>query len=123
MHEEHREPYATQPWDTLAQVYAASRQVSADQLIEWPAQLKMCGSFQNKHVLDAGCGTGLCGPILRPYAAGLVGVDLSEGMLKVAAEAPLPGQGEIIASPSPEPSASRTSEADAMTKAPAMICK
>jgi predicted TPR repeat methyltransferase len=37
-------------------------------------------------VLDAGCGTGLCGPILRPYAAGLVGVDLSEGMLKVAAD-------------------------------------
>lgn len=36
-------------------------------------------------VLDAGCGTGLCGPVLRPYAAGLVGVDLSEGMLKVAA--------------------------------------
>ncbi len=42
-------------------------------------------------------------------------------MLKVAGEAPLPGQGEIIARPSPDPSASRISEADAMTKAPAMI--
>ena len=32
-------------------------------------------------VLDAGCGTGLCGPFLAPYARRLVGVDLSEGML------------------------------------------
>jgi predicted TPR repeat methyltransferase len=32
-------------------------------------------------VLDAGCGTGLCGPLLRPYASALVGVDLSAGML------------------------------------------
>jgi predicted TPR repeat methyltransferase len=32
-------------------------------------------------VLDAGCGTGLCGPIVAPYARRLVGVDLSAGML------------------------------------------
>ena len=32
-------------------------------------------------VLDAGCGTGLCGPIIRPLASKLVGVDLSEDML------------------------------------------
>ncbi len=37
-------------------------------------------------VLDAGCGTGLCGPFLRPYARALVGVDLSPGMLRRAAE-------------------------------------
>ena len=35
-------------------------------------------------VLDAGCGTGLCGPLLRPYASRLVGVDLSGGMLSHA---------------------------------------
>ncbi len=35
-------------------------------------------------VLDAGCGTGLCGPFLRPIAATLVGVDLSEAMLAKA---------------------------------------
>ena len=35
-------------------------------------------------VLDAGCGTGLCGPILRPYARRLIGVDLSEQMLQRA---------------------------------------
>jgi predicted TPR repeat methyltransferase len=32
-------------------------------------------------VLDAGCGTGLCGPLVAPYARRLVGVDLSEAML------------------------------------------
>jgi predicted TPR repeat methyltransferase len=31
--------------------------------------------------LDAGCGTGLCGRLLRPYARRLEGVDLSPGML------------------------------------------
>jgi predicted TPR repeat methyltransferase len=35
-------------------------------------------------VLDAGCGTGLCGPLLRPMAARLEGVDLSAGMLRRA---------------------------------------
>jgi predicted TPR repeat methyltransferase len=35
-------------------------------------------------VLDAGCGTGLCGPLLKPYASRLVGVDLSPGMLRKA---------------------------------------
>jgi predicted TPR repeat methyltransferase len=35
-------------------------------------------------VLDAGCGTGLCGPLIAPYARRLVGVDLSERMLDQA---------------------------------------
>lgn len=35
-------------------------------------------------VLDAGCGTGLCGPLIRPYARRLVGIDLSGGMLEQA---------------------------------------
>jgi predicted TPR repeat methyltransferase len=36
--------------------------------------------------LDAGCGTGLCGALVAPYARRLVGVDLSEGMLAQARE-------------------------------------
>lgn len=36
-------------------------------------------------ILDAGCGTGLCGPWLRPLAARLVGLDLSPAMLSRAA--------------------------------------
>lgn len=35
-------------------------------------------------VVDAGCGTGLCGPLLRPWAAQLAGCDLSVGMLRQA---------------------------------------
>ncbi|WP_186267280.1 tetratricopeptide repeat protein [Burkholderia gladioli] len=35
-------------------------------------------------ILDAGCGTGLCGPLLRAHARELSGVDLSEGMLDQA---------------------------------------
>jgi predicted TPR repeat methyltransferase len=37
-------------------------------------------------VLDLGCGTGLCGPRLRPLARRLVGVDLSPKMLAKARE-------------------------------------
>lgn len=35
-------------------------------------------------VADLGCGTGLCGPLLRPWADRLVGCDLSVGMLRQA---------------------------------------
>lgn len=37
-------------------------------------------------ILDAGAGTGLCGPLLRERAGRLVGVDLSPGMLRKARE-------------------------------------
>jgi predicted TPR repeat methyltransferase len=36
--------------------------------------------------VDLGCGTGLCGPYLRPLAGKLVGVDLSSRMLQRAGE-------------------------------------
>ena len=39
---------------------------------------------KNLDVLDAGCGTGLCGAHLVPYARRLTGVDISAGMLKQA---------------------------------------
>lgn len=39
-----------------------------------------------RDVLDVGAGTGLCGPLLRPYARRLVGIDLSKGMLDKARE-------------------------------------
>ena len=35
----------------------------------------------SRDILDAGCGTGLCGPLIRHHAKSLVGVDLSERML------------------------------------------
>lgn len=52
------------------------------------AMLKDSGLQPSKRldVLDAGCGTGLCGPLVAPYARRLVGVDLSQGMLALAKE-------------------------------------
>jgi predicted TPR repeat methyltransferase len=35
-------------------------------------------------VLDAGCGTGLCAALLKPFAGWLTGIDLSDGMLAKA---------------------------------------
>jgi len=42
--------------------------------------------FTKYHILDLGCGTGLCGERLKKYASykGLIGVDLSEKMLEEA---------------------------------------
>jgi len=37
-------------------------------------------------IVDAGCGTGLCGPLLRPLARTLIGVDLAPKMLAQAAK-------------------------------------
>jgi predicted TPR repeat methyltransferase len=45
----------------------------------------MVASEGNLDILDAGCGTGLCAPLLRPFAVHLVGVDLSAAMLKESA--------------------------------------
>lgn len=36
---------------------------------------------QALEILDAGCGTGLCAPLVKAHARRLVGIDLSEGML------------------------------------------
>jgi predicted TPR repeat methyltransferase len=49
------------------------------------------GEFTGMHsadldVLDAGCGTGLCGPLLRSSARKLHGVDLSDAMVAKAKE-------------------------------------
>ncbi len=44
------------------------------------------GATRFTRVLDAGCGTGLMGEVLRAYAEELIGLDLSAGMLKQAAD-------------------------------------
>jgi predicted TPR repeat methyltransferase len=45
---------------------------------------QVAGSARGLDVLDAGCGTGLCGPLLKPLARRLVGVDLSAKMVEQA---------------------------------------
>ena len=72
-------PPAAHAWEALAQVYATSRQLSSDQLIEWPAQLKLCGDFRGKRVLDVGCGTGDKARFFAEHgAAQVVGIDPSQ---------------------------------------------
>ena len=44
------------------------------------------GPRRDLDVLDLGCGTGLAGPLLRPFARRLEGIDLSTGMLARARE-------------------------------------
>ncbi|HEX6957400.1 MAG TPA: tetratricopeptide repeat protein [Ferrovibrio sp.] len=50
------------------------------------AALEALGDRKDLIVLDAGCGTGLCAPYLKPAARKLIGVDLSGGMLAKARE-------------------------------------
>jgi predicted TPR repeat methyltransferase len=45
---------------------------------------RLRGERAGLDVLDAGCGTGLCGPLLRPSSRRLVGVDLSPAMVELA---------------------------------------
>ena len=67
-------------WDELAKTYAASREVSADKLIEWPAQLRMVGDVRGLDVLDVGCGTGEKARYFAEHgAASVMGVDPSTG--------------------------------------------
>ena len=58
--------------------YQAHRQL-VDQLVA------TCGGDARfRSALDLGCGTGLCGPLVRPMAARLTGVDLSARMIEKA---------------------------------------
>lgn len=52
-----------------------------ERLCESVLALRPSGAFD---IADLGCGTGLCGPLLRPIARSLTGVDLSPRMLQAA---------------------------------------
>jgi predicted TPR repeat methyltransferase len=79
--------YITSIFDSFAKSFdakLAALSYRAPELVgEAVAQLALAPN-QSLDVLDAGCGTGLCGPLLRPWARWLAGVDLSEGMLAKA---------------------------------------
>ena len=59
--------------------YRAPRLIAA-------ALTEAIGPTDRLDVLDAGCGTGLCGALVRPIARRLVGVDLSSGMVERAGQ-------------------------------------
>lgn len=56
-------------------------QLVSDEVARW------CGApARMLEIADTGCGTGLCGPLIAPFAKRLVGVDLSAQMLARARE-------------------------------------
>ncbi len=67
---------------------------------ELVAELQAAQPPADAHVIDLGCGTGLCGPLLRPLARRLVGVDLSGLMLDKARQTTVYDeliQGDLVA--------------------------
>lgn len=69
--------------------FAASFESVLNERLHYQAP-QLCASMLARHLpppqqqfvmLDAGCGTGLCGPLMAPWARVLAGVDLSRGML------------------------------------------
>ncbi|HSC73361.1 MAG TPA: tetratricopeptide repeat protein [Gaiellaceae bacterium] len=79
--------YVERTFDTFAASFDAKLAQLAYRAPALVAEvLERAGAARSKSldVLDAGCGTGLCGPLVAPYARRLVGVDLSEGMLAEA---------------------------------------
>jgi predicted TPR repeat methyltransferase len=61
-------------------------QYRAPHLVSEALTVLGCLRLGDLDILDAGCGTGLCAPLLRSVARRLVGVDLSPAMLEKARE-------------------------------------
>jgi len=77
---------------TLFDDYADRFDEHLTQLLKYQTPQLLCSTIErlvaprDADVLDLGCGTGLCGPLLRPMARRLIGVDLSGNMLAKARE-------------------------------------
>jgi predicted TPR repeat methyltransferase len=75
--------YITKSFDNFASTYEdnlTSLGYQAHELVTAALRAAADGRVL-AHVLDAGCGTGFCGPLLRPIARCLTGVDLSASMI------------------------------------------
>jgi predicted TPR repeat methyltransferase len=79
--------YVVAEFDGFAASFDAKLALLDYQAPKWvgEAVAKLLGAPQaTRKLLDAGCGTGLCGLLLKPYARRLTGVDLSANMLALA---------------------------------------
>lgn len=79
--------YVREVFDRFADSFDAklsALKYQAPELVGRRVQQLLGASQPVLHVLDAGCGTGLCGPWLKPFACRLEGVDLSANMLAKA---------------------------------------
>ena len=79
--------YIEQTFDGFAASFDAKLEMlsyRAPQLIAAAVGRVAGAPAADRVILDAGCGTGLCGPLLAPYASHLTGVDLSVRMLDAA---------------------------------------
>ncbi|HYD70474.1 tetratricopeptide repeat protein [Azospirillum sp.] len=83
------EDYVRQTFDRFAEEFDArltGLDYRAPALIAEALGAELPRAAGDLAILDAGCGTGLSGLGLRPYARTLIGLDLSPGMLARAAE-------------------------------------
>jgi SAM-dependent methyltransferase len=79
------EPPRVNDYDTLAEGYTASNDVSLfNAYYERPATLALAGDVAGRRILDAGCGSGLHFAALRDRGAIMAGFDASAGMLEQA---------------------------------------
>ena len=79
--------YVEQVFDKFAasfDAHLAALQYRAPALVAEALRIAVPPPAARYDVADLGCGTGLCGPLLRPWARSLVGCDLSAGMLERA---------------------------------------
>jgi predicted TPR repeat methyltransferase len=79
--------YVEYTFDAMAKNFdehLGSLDYRAPQLMADAVQREYGAANKKLTILDAGCGTGLCGPLIATYAERLIGVDLSAGMLEKA---------------------------------------
>lgn len=79
--------YVREVFDKFASTFEADLarlSYRGPKLIEQALLRELGGPDDSGVVLDAGCGTGLCAPVLRPYSQRLIGVDISPKMLAIA---------------------------------------
>ena len=63
----------------------AKLEYRAPEFVAEALRVALPGADASRDIGDLGCGTGLCGPLVKPWARRLIGVDLSRGMLEKAA--------------------------------------